>query len=107
MIHIPRNLPYLREIYDEALVNSYSHYCQIFYKEKGYNRDKTDMSYAELMDKLPEESFKHLTIIHRKIVNEHYDLEHYEFGIGTNNLHLEIRVRPDLAQKIINKFGLK
>jgi hypothetical protein len=103
MIRIPNQTSNIREIFDEALQASYFHICQVF----NLNREKTDMSYNELMDKREDEGYNHITIIHRPILNEDYDLDHYEFGISTNNLYLAIKVRPELAKKIINKFELK
>ena len=96
----------LRHIFQEALFFSYNHTCQIFSKNKGYNRDKTNKSYTEIVDAVLSDKYKLVTIIHRNIINENYDLEHWELGMCTNELYLNICVRPDLAEKIFKEYNL-
>jgi hypothetical protein len=93
------------EIFHWAVSHSYFHICQIF--GKGGNREKTDLSYNEILDAaLAEEHFKHFTIFYRKPITD-YDMEHYEFGISSYKYFLEVRVRPELAQKIFDKYKLE
>jgi hypothetical protein len=94
----------IRDIFHWAVSHSYFHICQIF--GKGGNREKTDLSYNEILDAaLAEEHFKHFTIFHRKPITD-YDMEHYEFGISSYKYFLEVRVRPELAQEIFKRYSL-
>ena len=92
----------LKELFTEALLNSYQSICQVFPKES-FNREKTDKSFNEVMNEIIDDKFKHAVAIKRKVINEHYDLEHYEFGLSNNDLYLSIQVRVDLAEKILSK----
>lgn len=97
----------LIEIYSDALLNSYKHICQFFSKEKGFNRDKTDLSFNEIVDKiLNGKKYKHLTILHRKVVNENIDLPHYEFGMDSTDYYLSICVRESLSEELFKKHSL-
>ena len=96
----------IRSIFNDALLSSYNHTCQIFSKEKGFNRDKTDKSFNEIVEAVLLDKYKYVTIIYRKIINENYDLEHWEFGMCTNELYLNICVRPNLAERIFKKYNL-
>ena len=98
----------LFQIFADALFASYSHSCQIFSAEKSYNRDKTSNSFLETVNGvLKDKSLRHITIIYRDIVNEHYDLLHWEFGMCSKELYLNICVRPDLAEIIFKNHNLK
>lgn len=95
------------EIYSDALLNSYKHICQIFSKEKGFNRDKTDLSFNEIVDKiLNDKKYKHLTILHRKVINENFDLPHYEFGMDSTDYYLSICVSENLSEQLFKKHSL-
>lgn len=97
----------IKQIFNEALVNSYNHSCQIFSEEKNFNRDKTDYSFNEIVDGvLNDKGFRHITILYRGIINKNYDITHWEFGMSSSELYLNICVRVDLAETIFEKYKL-
>ena len=97
----------LKELYSDAVLNSYKHICQIFSKEKGFNRDKTDLSFNEIFDKiLIDKKYKTLTILQRNIVNENLDLPHYEFAMESTDYYLSISVRINLSEELFKKYSL-
>lgn len=97
----------LKQIFNEALVNSFNHTCQIFSEEKHYNRDKTDYSFNEIVDGVLNGSgLRHITILYRDVVNENYDIKHWEFGMCSSELYLNVCVRVDLAETIFEKYKL-
>jgi hypothetical protein len=94
----------VKDLFKEALLYSYSHVCQIYSTEKGCNRVMSDMPFIEMLENALNENLCHKTIIYRKVINEDYDLPHYEFGISSINYFIEIRVRLEDAEKIIEKY---
>lgn len=103
-----RNNETIKQIFTDALLNSFSHSCQIFSAEKGYNRDKSDNSFLETLDKIiGDKAYRHITILYRDIVNENYDLKHWEFGACSKELYLTVCVKPELAKLIFETFDLK
>ena len=96
----------IKQIFREALVNSFNHTCQIFSEEKNFNRDKTDKSFNEIVDEVLNDKFRNMTILYRDIVNENYDVKHWEFGLNSLRHYLNICVRPDLAEIIFEKYKL-
>ena|SRR3990170_4502330 len=97
----------LKQIFVDALFASYHHTCQIFSPEKGYNRDKSDNSFLKTIDDVLKDNSRHITIIYRDIVNENYDLLHWEFGMCSKELYLNICVKPELAAIIFKNHNLK
>ena len=98
----------IKQIFIDALLASYEHSCQIFNPEKGYNRDISDNSFMQTVDEiLADKKYHHITILYRDIVNEHYDLQHWEFGMCSHKLYLNICVKPDLAEVIFANHNLK
>ncbi len=99
------NKEQIKDLFKEALLYSYSHICQIFSVEKGCNRVMSDMPFIEMLENALNDSFCHKTIIYRKVINENYDLPHYEFGISSINYFIEIRVQCEEAKKIIYNYN--
>ena len=95
----------IKELYTTALLNSYHHTCQCFSKEH-WNRDITDISFLDLLDKTINEK-PHLTILFRDVLNEKFDIEHFDFGITTAELYLSISVNIELSKKLFENFNLK
>ena len=92
-------------IYSEAIFASYRHDCDK-YTER-HDRENSDIGFGEAVDGiLNDKEFRHITILYRDIVNEHFDMKHWEFGMTSKTMCLNIKVRPDLAEAIFKKYEL-
>jgi len=97
----------LEKMFLDALLYSYQHNCEIFSTEKHFNRTHTDTPFCQMLKESLDDKFCHKTILFRKVVNEHYDLAHWEFGISTSKNYINIKVKPDEGEKIIKKYNLE
>jgi len=99
----------IRAIFKDALLNSYSHSCQIFSKDKGFNRQHIDKPIIEYLEFIKDKKNRLITIIFRPKVFDN-DIEHWEFGIDTIGLpedyYSVIRVKKEVAERLFVKYGL-
>lgn len=96
----------VREIYTDAMLNSYSHHIDIFDHKKHYNRSSSDIGFTEFLDMFFKEKFKHITIIYREVRTD-WEFEHWEFGLCNDKIYLNIKVSIKQAELIFKKHKLK
>jgi hypothetical protein len=104
-VRFPSDKRNIQLIMTEALHASYGFHVD---KLVGPLRERTDTSFDEAMDNLMCGA-AHWTLIYRK-PNGAYEMPHWEFCGSTMYepyLFLWVRVRPEKAEEIITKYGLR
>ena len=94
----------LRAIYTDALLASYYHRCDFFDPANCYNRSRSDKSFTEILELCLSERKSLFTIIYRAVDTQ--DFPHWEFSPGNRNWYINIEVRPELADRIFEKYKL-
>lgn len=108
-IIVPKDKEVRRQLYIEALQNSYIHWIDALKKGKTA-RERTDRSFIEVLEVGLNERAAHWTILFRDKLDEYEDA-HWEFGVSTkvraDDEFIWISVRIELAEKIFSRFGLE
>ena len=99
---------FIADVYKEALQNSYVFWCDKLDCSKSYSRERTDKSFSKVLSIAFLDKAAHWTILFRdKVFND--DMPHWEFGVRNMSgieYFIWIKVRPDIAIKIFDKFNL-
>jgi hypothetical protein len=106
-MRVPKSKKARRELYTEALVNSYSSWCDVLDCSKSFARRCTTRSFKEILEEALSLPKAFWTIIHRAPVGGQE--EHYEFGVSTMatpDYFIFMDVRPDVAERILARYGL-
>lgn len=106
-IALPKDKETRRKLYTEALCNSYRFWCDVLDCSKSLARTDTDRSFSEVLENALSKTRAFWTIIHRAPVGDRDDV--YEFGVSTMDTpdyFIWIYVRPDVAEKLLEKYGL-
>ena len=108
-VDLPKTKAGKEKLFREALVNSYRFDTDELDCEKSSSRKSTTQSFDEIIKACLERKNSHWTIYYRKSLYD-FDFDHYEFGCSTMGLDVTlfiwIKVRPELAEKIIKKHKL-
>lgn len=92
-------------IFSSAILNSYSHSCQIFDKKKGYNRDFSNIGCLELINFCIQSKSKHVAIIYRND-STNFGFKHYEFSLSDHKYYIVIKVNLENAEMIFKDHSI-
>ena len=106
---IPKTKESKQQLYNEALLFSFQHWVDELDCSKSFARQRITDSFNEVLGICLKEKNAHWTILFRK-AHVKSESDYWEFGVVAGikiEKFIWIKVRPDLAEKLFEKYSLK